>query len=73
MSKVIAGILERTGLKAPWRVTGPVASPEWQPSQKPSTVYRKTAPANQSAQAVVPHAENDKVRGATVDGKRAPS
>ena len=61
MAILLGDALGLVGIRPPWRITGPASAPEWLPSQRPSTVYRKVAPTNTAAQAVIPHSESDKI------------
>jgi len=52
--------LARVGVKAPWKITGPLASSEWLSQDSEANQYRSKAPMNQG-KASVPWADTDKI------------
>lgn len=60
MSKVVKA-LNSVGIKAPWRYTGPLSSPEFLNHLPKATEYRAVAPASQALRPSVPQAENDRI------------
>ena len=61
--KVLGDLAKKAGLKAPWRVTGPLASSEWLSQDAMASEYREKAPMNstEEGQPQVPWADNDKI------------
>lgn len=47
--------------KAPWKITGPLASPEFLESVVTAGSYRPIAPASQTVKAIIPHAEPENI------------
>eukprot|EP00850_Spirogloea_muscicola_P006722 SM000032S12106 [mRNA] locus=s32:587028:587574:- [translate_table: standard] len=47
--------------KAPWRITGPVSSPEYLEALMDASEYRQFAPSNPPTRAWIPHARPDRI------------
>ncbi|KAL4441544.1 hypothetical protein ABPG77_002048 [Micractinium sp. CCAP 211/92] len=59
--KKVGDALASVGIKAPWKYTGPVSSPEYMSHLPRATEYRAVSPASQALRPAVPQAEPDRV------------